>query len=135
MTATEKNTHPWYAKVETPDEGTQSLEVYHLDSEEPPVEVMPETFDLDAPNENVPDYNRDDLEADLDEDTEYWVFDVDHEAHEEFPRVPDVPTAARPTMFVAIPKDSVIEWTKNEETYYEIDAMTGDELMEESSGN
>lgn len=135
MTETEKNTQAWYAKVQTPEGETQSLEVYHLESDKPPVEVMPETFDLDAPNENVPDYDRDCLEADLDEDAEYWVFDADDEAHNSFPRVPDVPTASRPTMFVAIPKDSIIEWTTNQETYYEIDAMTGDELMDELSGN
>ena len=66
--------------------------------------------DTDAiPNEAV---RQDDIRYvvdELDKDTDYWIVDAYDYLGEWFPAVPDVPGNARPTDYVAVPRDAVVE--------------------------
>jgi hypothetical protein len=62
----------------------------------------------DLPTEAV---RKDDIRLavdELDQDKEYWIVDAHDELGSEFPSVPDVPGHPRPTYFVGLPRNKVI---------------------------
>lgn len=108
----------WYVEVET-DDGVVAAPFYRYDAGTNPLEDDPERFGHSL--EHVPEqyrpeggYGSDDIREvvdGLDEDVEYWILDSHDELGEYFPSVPDVPGYSNPTMFVAVPRDAVVNVT------------------------
>lgn len=96
----------WYMDVQT-ENGVESTPFYH--SDENPLEEYPERFEFPFDDaEGYGDVTRDMVDK-LEDGVDYWVIDTSNDVlREGFPLVPDVPPSeAKPTYFVAVPKDAV----------------------------
>lgn len=114
----------WYIKVDCGDK-TKEVSFYVADVN--PIEEYPERFGHEfvelGGESDIFDYvdeedlptgavKKDDIRLvvdELDSDTEYWIIDAHDELGSEFPSVPDVPNYSRPSYFVGVPRDKVVD--------------------------
>lgn len=96
----------WCVEIEFEDGHTEEFEFSRGNPDKHPFEIYEDSFDSES--EQYED-------VDLPENEEYWVLDLDDELSDDFHRVPTNTDSMNPTMFVAVPKNQVID------TYFESD--------------